>query len=211
METVRRMQNKLGKPSKPSSASAKCRHPGLASPRPFPRYFLETELKNPSVVAPGPHREVSSHRQSQVGDAALSFIIYLLIKRPVIRQIYMQIHTQLCRLGGASAAGNLNKQHHQVALREIDVWKHPGRLQADLAIPPLSSSNPPSREGPQPLLAKSKSKIIRESFNGSKTHPEKVLRENFRSASLPPRHERLLHPVLSIADSSAYPSSNYMV
>lgn len=103
----------------------------------------------------------------------------------MIRQIYMQVHTQLCRLGGASAAGNLNKQHHQVALREIDEWKHPGHLQADLAIPPLSSSNPPSREGPQPLLAKSTSKIVRESSSGSKTHPENVLRGNFRSASFP--------------------------
>lgn len=184
------------------------RYPGLASPRPFPRYFLEIELKNPSVVAPGPHREVSSHCQRQVDDVALFFIIYLLIKHPVIRQIYMQVHTQLCRLGGASAAGNLNKQHHQVALREIDEWKHPGHLQADLAIPSLSSSSPPSREGSQPLLAKSTSKIVRESSNGSKTS-RKSVKGKFSICFLSPWHASFLSPVLSIAVSCVYPSSNY--
>lgn len=74
METVRRMQNKWGKPNKLSSAFTKQAWP---PPDLFQGTFLKLILKkNPSGAAPGSHREVSSHRQSQVGDGALflSFI-----------------------------------------------------------------------------------------------------------------------------------------
>lgn len=78
MENVRRMQNKLGKPNKLSSAFTKQRD-NQAWPPPdlFQGTFLKLILKKtPSGAAPGSHREVSSHRQSQVGDGALflSFI-----------------------------------------------------------------------------------------------------------------------------------------
>lgn len=160
METVRRMQNKLGKPSKPSSAFAKCRDT-QAWPPPdlFQGTFLKLSLK-PHLLLPQASQRGELPLPEPGGRCSPFFIIYLLIKRPVIRQIYMQVHTQLCRLGGASAAGNLNKQHHQVALREIDEWKHPGHLQAELAIPPLSSSNPPSRGAHSPSWQNPRPKLL---------------------------------------------------
>lgn len=103
-----------------------------------------------------------------------TFFYRLFINKTPCDKADLRAGPQLCRLGGPIAAGNLNKQHHQVARLEMNVRSYPGHLQPDPAIPLLSSSNLTSRVGPQPLLGKSESKTVKEIFSGSEAYPGKA-------------------------------------
>lgn len=126
MEIVRRMQNKLGKPSKPSPAYTRRRGmQALPPPDLFQSAFLKSSLKIPISYCPGALQKgellppETSWRRRHV------FSMYVLIKHAAMRQIPVQAQRP-ARSRAGSASRNLGRQHHQVAPVESDGQRHTG-------------------------------------------------------------------------------------
>lgn len=126
MEIVRRMQNKLGKPSKQSSASTKRRGMQvLPPPDLFQSAFLKSSFKIPISYCPGALQKGELLPPEPGWRRRPVFSMYVLIKRAAMRHIPVQAQRPT-RSRAGSACRNSGRQHHQVARVESDGQRHPG-------------------------------------------------------------------------------------
>lgn len=126
MEIVRRMQNKLGKPSKPSPAYTRRRGmQALPPPDLFQSAFLKSSLKLPISYCPGALQKGELLPPEPSWRCRHVFSMYVLIKRAAMRQIPVQAQRP-ARSRAGSASRNLGRQHHQVAPVESDGQRHTG-------------------------------------------------------------------------------------
>lgn len=148
MEIVRRMQNKLGKPSKPSPAYTRRRGmQALPPPDLFQSAFLKSSLKIPISYCPGALQKGELLPPEPSWRRRHVFSMYVLIKRAAMRQIPVQAQRP-ARSRAGSASRNLGRQHHQVAPVESDGQRLPEAANVPSSTPPPSW---PSLASPHPL------------------------------------------------------------